>query len=115
VAAAVRLTFDPTQTELGPDGSAIIKQLVGRAPSNDNTTFNVLAYAAATPGDPSAARRTSLSRALAVRNALIADGVPSSRIYVRALGGQVGDGPADRADVSVLGTNAATADPAKPQ
>jgi hypothetical protein len=29
--------------------------------------------------------------------------------------GQVGDGPADRADVSVLGTNAATSDPAKPQ
>ena len=45
----------------------------------------------------------------------MADGVPSSRIYVRALGGQAGDGPADRADVSVLGGNAAPAAPAKPQ
>ena len=29
------------------------------------------------------------------------DGVPSSRIYVRALGAQSGDGPADRVDVNV--------------
>ena len=44
-------------------------------PSGGNTSFNVVAYAAGTPEDPSTARRLSLSRALAVRSALIADGV----------------------------------------
>jgi hypothetical protein len=70
-----------------------------------------VAYAAGTPEDPSTARRLSLARALAVRSALIADGVSSTRIYVRALGAQpggalAGDAPADRVDLSVLGANA---------
>ena len=61
-----------------------------RAPG-DSTSFNVVAYAAGTPDDPSTARRLSLSRALAVRSALMADGVGSARIYVRALGAAGGD------------------------
>jgi outer membrane protein OmpA-like peptidoglycan-associated protein len=106
VASAVRVMFPPAKADLGATETEVIKQLVDSAPRSDGTTFNVVAYAAATPEDPSAARRLSLSRALAVRNALMADGIQSSRIYVRALGPQSGDGPADRADISVLGTNA---------
>jgi outer membrane protein OmpA-like peptidoglycan-associated protein len=113
-AAAVRIAFDAAQSDLNASGSEVIKQLVSAAPKGDNTTFNVVAYAAATPDDPSTARRLSLSRALAVRTALMADGVPSSRIYVRALGGQGGEGPPDRADVSVLGTNSTSSPPGKP-
>ncbi|OJW26442.1 MAG: hypothetical protein BGO51_14060 [Rhodospirillales bacterium 69-11] len=115
VAAAVRVMFAPGQGELGADGASVIKELVASAPKGDGTTYNVVAYAAATPDDPSTARRLSLSRALAVRNVLMGAGVPSSRIYVRALGGQTGDGPADRADVSVLGGNAPPPASAKPQ
>ena len=70
------------------------------------TTFNVLAYAPGKADDPSTARRISLSRAMAVRSALVADGVPSARIFVRALGEQYGDGPPDRVDISVTGANA---------
>jgi len=70
-----------------------------------------VAYAAGRPEDPSTARRLSLSRALAVRAALMADGISSNRIYVRALGAQASDGPADRVDISVLGS-AAQASPA---
>src|SRR5205814_4846127 len=41
-----------------------------------------------TPGDKSSeARRLSLKRALAVRQLLIDDGIPSNRIDVRAMGG----------------------------
>lgn len=55
-----------------------------------------------TPGDKSMdARRLSLKRALAVRQLLIDDGVPSSRIDVRAMGGTDDRGPADRVDVFV--------------
>jgi outer membrane protein OmpA-like peptidoglycan-associated protein len=54
------------------------------------------------PGDKSSdARRLSLRRALAVRQLLIDDGIPSNRIDVRAMGGVDDKGPADRVDVFV--------------
>jgi outer membrane protein OmpA-like peptidoglycan-associated protein len=52
------------------------------------------------PGDKSSdARRLSLKRALAVRQLLIDNGVPSNRIDVRAMGGADDNGPNDRVDV----------------
>jgi outer membrane protein OmpA-like peptidoglycan-associated protein len=109
--AGLRLTFAAGQSDLSPESSASIKQLTDSAPPGDSTTFNVQAYAPGKPDDPSTARRVSLSRAMAVRSALVADGVPSARIFVRALGEQYGDGPPDRVDVNVMGANtpAATA------
>jgi type IV pilus biogenesis protein CpaD/CtpE len=108
VTGGLQLTFGPTDTELSTASAETIKVFVG-TDATGTTTFNVLAYAAGSANDPSAARRLSLSRGLAVRSALIADGVSSSRIYVRALGSQPGGGPADRVDVNRLGANAASA------
>lgn len=105
----LRLTFAPGASDLSPESSSSIKQLTEGAPAGDATTFNVLAYAPGKPDDPSTARRISLSRAMAVRSALVADGVPSARIFVRALGEQYGDGPPDRVDLSVTGANTPTA------
>jgi hypothetical protein len=82
--------------------------MVETAPGADSATFNVVAYATGTPEDPSTARRLSLSRALAVRSVLMANGISSSRIYVRALGAAGGDEPPDRVDLAVMGGNAAT-------
>jgi hypothetical protein len=45
---------------------------------------------------------------MAVRSALVVDGVPSARIFVRALGEQYGDGPPDRVDIGVTGANTPT-------
>jgi outer membrane protein OmpA-like peptidoglycan-associated protein len=104
--SGLRLTFAPGASDLNPESSTSIKQLIDAAPPGDSTTFNVLAYAPGKPDDPSTARRISLSRAMTVRSALVADGVPSARIFVRALGEQFGDGPPDRVDVSVTGANA---------
>lgn len=101
--AGLRLTFAPGAADLSPDSTASIKQLTATVPPGDATTFNVLAYAPGKADDPSTARRVSLSRAMAVRSALVADGVPSARIFVRALGEQFGDGPPDRVDLSVTG------------
>ena len=57
---------------------------------------------AGTPGDKSSdARRLSLRRAIAVRQLLIDNGVPSDRIVVRAMGGTDDNGPKDRVDVFV--------------
>jgi outer membrane protein OmpA-like peptidoglycan-associated protein len=99
--AGLRLTFAPDQSDLSPASIASVKQLTASAPPGDDTTFNVQAYAPGKADDPSTARRVSLSRAMAVRSALVADGVPSARIFVRALGEQYGNGPPDRVDIGV--------------
>jgi outer membrane protein OmpA-like peptidoglycan-associated protein len=58
------------------------------------------------PGDKSSdARRLSLRRALAIRQLLIDSGVPADRIDVRALGGIVDRGNADRVDVFLRGAS----------
>jgi outer membrane protein OmpA-like peptidoglycan-associated protein len=107
--AGLRVTFGAGETDLSPASAEAIKNIVQSAPAGASTTFNVVAYAAGTPEDPSTARRLSLSRALAVRNALMADGVMSSRIYVRALGATGGDEAPDRVDLAVMGGNAPAA------
>lgn len=54
------------------------------------------------PGDKSSdARRISLRRALAIRQLLIDNGVPSNRIDVRALGGVTDGGNPDRVDIYI--------------
>lgn len=107
VQAGMQVLFDATTTDLSPASLAAIKAFAGTAPNTDSVSFNVLAYAAGKTDDPSVARRLSLSRALAVRSALVAEGVASTRIYVRALGSQAAGGPPDRVDLSLLGANAA--------
>jgi hypothetical protein len=104
------LVFKSAESDLSPSATDAIGALVNATPIGSTVTFNVIAYAQGVADDPSAARRTSLARGLSVRTALIADGVPSTHIYVRALGSNAGDGPADRVDLTVLGiTGAVTA------
>ncbi|HET7883252.1 MAG TPA: OmpA family protein [Acetobacteraceae bacterium] len=100
------MTFGAGQTDLSPASAEAIRNVVQSASASDTTSFNVVAYAAGTPEDPSTARRLSLSRALAVRSALMADGVASSRIFVRALGATGGEDAPDRVDLAVMGGNA---------
>ncbi|HEY2619844.1 MAG TPA: OmpA family protein [Acetobacteraceae bacterium] len=109
--AGLRVTFGTGQADLSPASAEAIKHAVQAAPAGDSISFNVVAYAAGTPEDPSTARRLSLSRALAVRSALMADGVSSSHIYVRALGAAGGDEAPDRVDLAVMGGNASAASP----
>ncbi len=62
----------------------------------------VKAYAGSSTISVSAARRLSLSRALAVRAFLIERGVRSTRIDVRALGNRSEGGPPERVDVVLV-------------
>jgi outer membrane protein OmpA-like peptidoglycan-associated protein len=101
----LRVTFGTDEADLSPSSASAIHDFVQSAPSGDSASYNVVAYAAGTPEDPSTARRLSLSRALAVRSALMADGISSTHIYVRALGATAGDATPDRVDVAVLGGN----------
>jgi outer membrane protein OmpA-like peptidoglycan-associated protein len=97
----VRLVFEGGKADLTPADEAAIRELAQSIPAPAADSVNVLAYAAGKQDDPSTARRLSLSRGLAVRSVLLASGVPSAQIYVRALGATPSDGPADRVELSV--------------
>jgi outer membrane protein OmpA-like peptidoglycan-associated protein len=101
-AAGLRVTFGSDRADLNAATASAVRDLAHSAAGD--SSFNVTAYAAGTPDDPSSTRRLSLSRALAVRGILIAEGIPSVRIYVKALGAaspSIAEGPADRVDVAV--------------
>jgi outer membrane protein OmpA-like peptidoglycan-associated protein len=104
----LRVTFGPGRTDLNPSTEATIRTLVEGGPgipaAPENAAFTLTSYAAGTAEDPSTARRLSLSRALAARSVLMAHGVTSVRIFVKALGPTspgFTDGPADRVDLTV--------------
>ena len=90
---------DPAQSALGS-----IKFLAGDLNSSmrgPSSRIQLLAYGGDKGDNGSDARRLSLKRALAIRQVLIDDGVPSERIDVRAMGGADDGGPADRVDVFI--------------
>ena len=100
-----RITFGAGRADLNAATAQALRDLA-RAMAADTqagtTTATVTAFAAGTPEDPSTARRLSLSRALAARGVLIAEGIASTRITVRSLGASqpaIAAGPPDRVDV----------------
>ena len=99
--APLTLSFPAGKATLTPAETEAIARLVRAAPQTDSTSFSVLAYAAGSPQNPSAARRLALARALAVHDALRAAGVPGSRIFLRAMGPPDGSGAPDRAELRV--------------
>jgi outer membrane protein OmpA-like peptidoglycan-associated protein len=90
---------DPAEAALGA-----IKFLAGdlnHAMNTASARVQLQAYGGNRGDKGSDARRLSLKRALAIRQALIDDGVSADRIDVRAMGGVDDKGPSDRVDVFV--------------
>ena len=98
----MRVEFGSTSSTLSPQNEAQLRTLVAQLGSGD-TRVQLKAYASGSADNLSAARRMSLSRALAVRAYLIEQGIRSTRIDVRALGLAGDSGPLDRVDVVLLG------------
>lgn len=96
-AALATLPFGTGQTDLSADARAALDASLGKL--GTDSAIQVLSYASGDKDNPSKARRTSLSRALAVRTYLIDKGIASNRIDVRALGDQSKGGSADRVDL----------------
>ena len=98
----LRVTFGPGRSDMTAATSDAVRALArasGKIPS-----YSVTGLAAGSGDDPSAARRLSLARGLAIRALLINEGVASTRIYVRALGNNaeaIGAAAPDRADIVV--------------
>jgi len=115
------VAFAPGDAALSAEARSALTALVKAAHPTPDTTFEVAARAPGTGDDASAARRLSLARALAIRSALVADGVPAANVYMRALGAPppAAAADADRASITVMGeaapAPAATAAQSAPQ
>ncbi|MDE8348728.1 MAG: hypothetical protein POG74_04490 [Acidocella sp.] len=101
--APVSVSFASGSADLPAGAAAALKPVCERA--GVGGLVSVDAYAAADSSDLSAPMRLSLSRAMAVRDALVACGVVPSNIIPRADGAVAGQGP--DAAVIKLGTGAA--------
>lgn len=93
-----RVAFTGEDTELNDAGKQALAGVVQKLQAQPTMRVQLLAYASGTPDQASKARRTSLSRALSVRTYLLAQGVQSTRIDVRALGNTTDEQPVDRVD-----------------
>jgi outer membrane protein OmpA-like peptidoglycan-associated protein len=98
----LRFEFSGNSANLPDDATGKLTSLAERLLAAENMRVQVKAYAGGAEGGASAARRLSLSRALAVRGFLIDKGVRSTRIDVRALGDKPEGGPPERVDVIVV-------------
>ena len=98
---ALRLLFEGSTTKLNAPAKLQLQKLAATISAN-NQRIQLKAFASGASKRASAARRESLSRALAVRSYLIENGVRSTGIDVRALGAPNDGGPSDRVDVILL-------------
>lgn len=96
-----RLLFLPDSADIPTTARPTLESIVKLVQSQQDRRILITAYAAGTPETASQARRLSLNRALTVRSFLAEKGVSTARVDVRALGGQVADGPADRVDLEL--------------
>lgn len=97
-AALLRLQFAPDEAVLSAPGLAQLNDFAASFKARGGR-IGLNSYAG-NPGDTgSNARRLSLKRVLAVREALIAQGIDPLRMEVHALGGVRDAGPPDRVDI----------------
>jgi outer membrane protein OmpA-like peptidoglycan-associated protein len=95
-----RITFGNGSADLNPATMQALLDFVAQLKANPDARAQIDAYSAGTADDPSTPRRMSLARGLAARAVLINGGIPSTRIYVRAIGQPHDSGPADRVDIT---------------
>lgn len=93
------VVFAEGATNLEETTHSALHALVTEIKDQERIRLQLNAYASDKDSSASAARRLSLSRALAVRSFLIELGINSTRIDVRALGSKTETGSADRVDL----------------
>lgn len=93
------ILFAPGGIELSPQAAAQLDSLIAALQPQDRVQLKSHAAGAA---DDAEVRRIALKRALAARAHLLANGLDSTRIDVRALGPAGDGGPDDRLDVIVV-------------
>ncbi len=92
-----RILFEAGSTELSPEARSILDGLAARLLTADAEAVELRAYA--TGQDP---RRLSLSRGLVARGYLERQGVAADKVFLRPLGDQAPEGPAERIDYQLV-------------
>lgn len=92
------IAFKIGGADLASDATAGVKALAARVTKDPTARIQLVAYASDPDKSISRSRRLSLERAVNVRKVLLAAGVESTRIDIRALGEQSGNGAPDRVD-----------------
>ena len=97
------IKFATGAADLTDQAKSALKEVAGTLKGNEKLRVQLYAYAAGSEAQSSQARLLSLSRALAVRDYLVSQGVGAERMDVRVLGNKLADkGPADRVDPVVI-------------
>lgn len=94
----ISIIFPQTSSSLPAQARTPLERLSERMKADEGLRIQLLSYASAGESSTSA-RRLSLSRALAVRSFLIAQGIDQSRMIVRAEGDKNNGGQPDRLDI----------------
>ena len=97
-AGTLTISFKIGAADLPTESNADLKALAARLVKDPNARLELVGYASDPEKSISRSRRLSLERVVAVRKLLIASGVESTRIGIRALGEQAGTGAPDRVD-----------------
>jgi outer membrane protein OmpA-like peptidoglycan-associated protein len=101
--APTRVVFAAGITDLPDVAKAKLDALAEWLDANQRARIEVVAYAAGSAEQANDARRTSLTRALAVRSYLAQHGIATIRMEVRALGNHSAEGdPPDRVDIAMM-------------
>tara|TARA_Y100000588_G_C14270198_1_gene931976 strand:- start:4072 stop:4950 length:879 start_codon:yes stop_codon:yes gene_type:complete len=96
-----RLLFEPDKKRLAAGEKLKLTKIYNLIGRDKSKRIQLIAYASASAGNPTKARRLSLTRALEVRRILIEKGISSRQMDVRALGNRNGTGEPNRVDVMI--------------
>lgn len=96
-----RVTFDGNAMDVSDAQLDGLKNVARTLRDHPRYQAEIKAFAAGSQRDVSRSRRTSLTRALAVRNLLVQMGIENHRLQVRAMGIPLDEGPNDRVDITV--------------
>jgi outer membrane protein OmpA-like peptidoglycan-associated protein len=98
------LPFTPGTGTLTPEQTqTLAQQILPLLQQNAGARLQIQAFATPVDKSQSSDRRVSLSRALAIRDSLMVQGIEARRIDVRALGAGPDGKPTDRVDLVVIG------------
>ncbi len=92
------IAFKVGGADVPTDATAGLKALAAKLAKDPASRLQLIAYASDPEKSISRSRRLSLERAVNVRKVMLAAGIESTRIDIRALGEQSGSGAPDRVD-----------------
>ncbi len=96
------ISFDVGASAVPSDANSNLKALAAQMAKDPALRVELIAYASDPQKSVSRSRRLSTERGVNVRKELLAAGVESTRINLRALGEQSGGGAPDRVDVLLV-------------